>query len=96
MVNRCVAAGCFNTASDRISLFKFPKDPELRKQWEKQVHRTRAQWKATEHSHICSEHFISDAFELDSAIAATFGMKKRKTLKPGAVPMFCNIHTTNE
>ena len=87
MVNRCVSAGCSNTASDRISLFKFPKDPELRKQWEKQVQRTRAQWKATEQSHICSEHFISDAFELDSTIAATFGMKKRKTLKPCAVPM---------
>ena len=86
MVNRCVAAGCSNTASDHVSLFKFPKDPVLRRQWEKQVQRTRAQWKATEHSHLCSEHFPSDAFHIDSAIAATFGMKKKKTLKPGAVP----------
>ena len=86
MVSRCVAVGCSDTASDRICLFKFPKDPELRKQWEKQVQRTRAHWKATEHSHICSEHFTSDAFQLDSAIDATFGMNKKKTLKLGAVP----------
>ena len=83
---RCVPAGCSNTASDHVSLFKFPKDPVLRRQWEKQVQRNRAQWKATEHSHLCSEHFPSDAFHIDSAIAATCGMKKKKTLKPGAVP----------
>ena len=40
-----------------------------------------------EHLHVCSEHFTSDAFDLDSATAATFEMKNRKTLKPGAVPM---------
>ena len=47
------------------------------------MQRSRAQWKATEHSHLCSEHFPSDAFHIDSAIAATFVMKK---MKPGAVP----------
>ena len=36
-------------------------------------------------TYICIEYFISDAFELDSAIVAKFGMNKRKTLKPGAV-----------
>ena len=48
--------------------------------------KTRAQWKATEHSYLCSEHFTKDCFEVDSAIAAQFGIKKRKALKPGAVP----------
>ena len=86
MVNRCVAAGCSNTPSDRVSLFKFPKDRVLRAQWEKQVQRTRAQWKATEHSCLCSEHFTEDSFEVDSALASSFGMKKRRRLKPGAVP----------
>ena len=86
MVNKCVAAGCSNVSSAHVSLFKFPTDPLLRRQWEKQVQRTRADWKATEHSHLCSEHFTSDCFEYDTAIAATFGMKKRKRLKPGAIP----------
>lgn len=86
MVNRCVAAGCSNTPSDRVSLFKFPKERALRAQWEKQVQRTRAQWKATENSFLCSEHFTEDSFEVDSALASTFGMKKRRRLKPGAVP----------
>ena len=86
MVNRCVAAGCSNTPSDRVSLFKFPSDAVLRRKWEKQVQRTRAQWKATEHSFLCSDHFTEDCFEADSALASQFGIKKRKRLKPGAVP----------
>ena len=86
MVNRCVAAGCSNTPSDRVSLFKFPSDGVLRRKWEKQVQRTRAQWKATEHSFLCSDHFTEDCFEVDSALASQFGIKKRRRLKPGSVP----------
>ena len=51
MVNRCVAAGCSNTPSDRVSLLKLPSDGVLRCIWEKQVQRTLAQWKAT-----CTTH----------------------------------------
>ena len=54
MLNRCVAAGCSNTARPGIALYKFPKDPVLRKQWERQVQRTRAKWTATESSVLCS------------------------------------------
>ncbi|XP_064390936.1 uncharacterized protein LOC135338779 [Halichondria panicea] len=86
MVNRCVAAGCSNTPSEKVSLFKFPKDAGLRKKWEKQVQRTRAQWKATDHSFVCSEHFTDDSFEIDSALASQFGLKKRRRLKPESVP----------
>ena len=48
MGRRCVAARCSNTHSDNVSMHKFPKDPELRQKWEKQVQRTREQWSATE------------------------------------------------
>ena len=37
-----VAAGCSYTARPGIALYKFPKNPVLRKQWEGQVQRTRA------------------------------------------------------
>ena len=37
MVNKCVAAGYSNTSSSSITLFKFPKDPKLRYEWEKQL-----------------------------------------------------------
>lgn len=86
MVNRCVAAGCSNTPSERISLHKFPADLKLREKWVKQVRRTRAQWTPTKHSVLCSEHFSEDSFEVDSAIAATFGISKKRRLKPDAVP----------
>ena len=67
-----------------MSLFKFPSDGVLRRKWEKQVQWTRTQWKATEHSYLCSDHFTEDCFEVDSALASQFGIKKRR-LKPGAV-----------
>ena len=86
MVNRCLADGCSNEPSDKVSLYKFPKDPSLRAQWEKQVQRTRAKWKASKNSFLCSEHFTPNSFEVDSQLAAQFGIKKRRRLKPGAVP----------
>ena len=96
MVNRCVAAGRSNTPSDRVSLFKFPSNGVLRRKWEKQVQRTRAQWKATEHSYLCSYHFTEDCFEVDLALASQFGIKKRR-LKPGAVPtVFHRPYTAQE
>ena len=86
MGRRCVAAGWSNTHSDSISMHKFPKDPELRQKWEKQVQRTREQWSATDTSVLCSEHFEADCFEVDSMLAEQMGLKKRKRLKPDAVP----------
>ena len=74
MVNRCVAAGCSNTQKPGITLHKFPKDPVLRKQWERQVQRTRAHWKATESSLLCSEHFTPECFEDKAALASQFGI----------------------
>lgn len=83
MSRRCVAAGCSNTNADGVSLFHFPRGhPSLRQKWNKQVQRTRADWKdATQYSVLCSEHFTSDSF-----IATQFGSTKRKRLKPDAVP----------
>ena len=86
MGRRCVAAGCSNTHSDNVSMHKFPQDPELRLKWEKQVQRTREQWSATENSFLCSDHFEADCFEVDSLLAKQMGLKKRKRLKPDAVP----------
>ena len=45
MVLRCIAYGCSGVHSDGVSLHKFPKDSTLRRQWVKQVLRTRADWK---------------------------------------------------
>ena len=37
MVQYCIAAGCSNTRSDGVSLFKFPSDPLLREKWTREV-----------------------------------------------------------
>ena len=84
MVNRCVAAGCSNVPSDRVSLFRFPKDKALMSKWDKQVQRTRDRLKLTEHSYLCSDHFIEDCFEVD--FSSKIAIKKRRQLRPGAIP----------
>lgn len=86
MVRRCVAAGCSNTPSTTVTLFKFPNDLVLREKWVKQVRRTRAEWEATEHSVLCSEHFTEDCFEADAVLARSFGLSKRRRLKADAIP----------
>ena len=86
MVNRCVAGGCSNTARPGVSLYKFPKDPALRRQWEKQVQRTRSKWKATESSFLCSEHFTPDCFDERAKLAAEYGIVRKRPLLPSAIP----------
>ena len=92
MVNRCVAAGCSNTHGPNISLHRFPSNPILRDKWTKQVNRTRAHWKPTKHSVLCSEHFTADCFIEEPIIAAKFGISKGKRLKPDAVPSIFPRH----
>ena len=59
----------------------------MRQKWIKNVQRTRAEWKGpSEHSVLCSEHFESSCFEIDSGLAAEMGLQKRRRLKPDAVP----------
>ena len=75
MVKNCVAANCSNKKSPTVSLFNFPKDPELRQKWIKNVQRTRAEWKGpTPNSVLCSEHFESSCFEPCYDLAAKVGI----------------------
>ena len=87
MVKNCVAANCSNTYGHGVSLFKFPKDRALRQKWIRNVQKTRANWDGpSEHSVLCSQHFESSCFEVDSELAAQMGIQKRRRLKPDAVP----------
>ena len=87
MVQYCIAAGCSNTRSDGVSLFKFPSDPLLREKWTREVKRTRdSRSGPTKHSVLCEKHFAEDSFEADSAIASSMGIAKRKRLRHNAIP----------
>ena len=87
MVKNCVAANCSNTHGHGVSLFKFPKDPALHQKWIKNVQKTRANWSGpSEHSVLCSQHFESSCFEVDSELAA-----QKRRLKPDAVPTLIDL-----
>ena len=76
MPNRCVAAGCENMPSDSVSLFRFPKEPHLCGLWTRQVQRTRANWKPTAASVLCSEHFSVDCFDDIPSLKASLGCRQ--------------------
>ena len=87
MGKRCVVAGCSNSHKDGVSLFKFPTDKKLRRQWTRQIERTRAKWSGpSEHSCVCSAHFTQDCLQEMSSVSKKVGMKMKQMLKPEAVP----------
>ncbi|XP_037837691.1 lethal(3)malignant brain tumor-like protein 2 isoform X4 [Kryptolebias marmoratus] len=90
MPYHCVAFGCGKTLEDGVTLFKFPKDPDEFRKWEKQVQRMRPWWAATPYSHLCSDHFGKEYFE--SKLLPTEALK----LRPGAAPtVFVRPHCSS-
>ena len=67
-------------------MHKFPSDKGKRAKWIQQVQRTRVQWTATQYSFLSSEHFTQDCFEVESLLASSFGLKKKRRLKPDVIP----------
>ena len=97
MVKRCVATACSKMYADNVSLCKFPRDNVIKWQWTKQVQRTRAKWSGpSEHSVLCSDHFTPECFEIDTLLAPSMGLEKRRKLKPDAVPSIFKRHTAGE
>ena len=84
MGRRCIVAGCSNTTKVGVSLHKFPSDGRIRKQWISEVKKTRVDWKKpSAYSLVCSDHFTEDCFE---RMAEKLGLKRKRVLKPDAVP----------
>ncbi|XP_078495356.1 THAP domain-containing protein 10-like [Ciona intestinalis] len=89
MPSRYVAGFCCNTHKNGISLFKFPKDPELRSKWIQQVRHTRDKWFPPPTSVLCSEHFETDCFDSVSSIKRSLGcpVQHKRVLLLTAVPI---------
>ena len=63
MPKRCVAAGCDGVNEKCLSLHKFPKNPETRSRWSREVAITRSDWKGpSDHSVLCSLHFTQASY----------------------------------
>ena len=58
MLKECCAVGCNNLCEkgNGLSFYTFPTDPDRRSKWIAAVNRK--EWYPTEHTVICSEHFI--------------------------------------
>ena len=89
-----MAGYCSNTNKDNISLFSFPKDASVRRQWVKFVASDRCdEWVKKDYEPskwavLCSAHFDESYFEPDVAIKQSLGFSPpfRSKLLPDAVP----------
>ena len=88
MVN-CCAVDCTNYSTKTkdlevaISYHKIPAEPTLQKAWLGRLRRK--DLPPLKYCYVCSEHFEADCFEKDLVEKLT-GEKRRKRLKPDAVP----------
>ena len=84
----CVAGFCSNRRGDGFSLFKFPKEEKIRKQWTLQVQRTRESWQPTDNSVLCSAHFEESCFEQRPLLKESLGfsVQQKLRLRPEAIP----------
>ena len=51
----CCVAKCKNRHLAGYALYRFPQDPDRRKEWETRVNRSN--WHANDHSRLCSVSF---------------------------------------
>ena len=65
MPTTCAVVKCYNRhrKGSRISFYRFPKEPDLRRQWVAFVSRRNldgSSWEPGEGDHICSQHFVTE------------------------------------
>ena len=88
----CAAINCRNGSKFKVSTFKFPEDPKLRKEW--LIKMKRESFEPTKHSRICADHFTADCFQQNLAIRTSLGSTfkpRRLNLKKDAVPTIFNF-----
>lgn len=82
----CMVPSCTNcskkTKGSDISYHRLPNDQQMRRTWLRRIRRMNLP-KANS-CYVCSAHFTPDCFE--GSLKELFGMKTKKTLKPGSVP----------
>lgn len=88
----CVAINCTNNSKSKVSTFKFPQDPKLKKQWLLKL--KRECFTPSKHSRICAAHFSEDSFQQNLRVRSLLGPSfkpRRLVLKKDAVPTIFNF-----
>ena len=83
----CVAINCTNNSKSKVSTFKFPQDPKLKREW--LIKLKRQSFTPSKHSQVCAEHFTEDSFEQNLTVRSLLGPSfkpGRLALKKDAVP----------
>ena len=85
----CAALNCLTDSKSKVSMFKFPANPKLRKQW--LLNMKRKEFKPDKNTCICAVHCTEDCFRENLVIRRFLGsdfMPLRLHLKEDAVPTF--------
>lgn len=82
---QCAALNCTVKSGQGISMYLFPNEPKLRREWTLKMKRDG--FEPSQYSKICESHFEKSQFAVDHDVAAAVGFKaKTKMLITGAIP----------
>lgn len=73
-MTQCVAFKCNIWSKKGVSMYRFPKDPKIRRIWIRNLRRNG--FKVTEYSKLCARHFTPDQFTTHPALTKRCGYKK--------------------
>lgn len=79
-----VGCAAYNCTGKGKSLFSFPNDPVLRRQWVRSIKRLYFKPSAT--SKLCQSHFKLDCFERNPELMDMTGIRFKLKLKADAIP----------
>ena len=95
MARYCSVPGCEGTDG-----FRYRTDPQLRRQWQAAIKRvepgTDSLWEPKDHSVVCHSHFSTDDFKTPVFSTASVGARRRRYLKPTAVPSIFSNSSRDE
>ncbi len=78
-----VGCSAYNCTGKGKSLFTFPNDPALRRQWVRNM--KRSNFKPSTSSRLCQTHFKSDCLERNPELMEITGVRFKLKLKADAV-----------
>ena len=82
-------------SKSKVSTFKFPADPKIREEWQKNL--KRESFQPTKHSRLCENHFTKESFDESYAIKLSLGLKPgNPQLKKTQYQLFLTSPTLDE
>ena len=80
MPDKCCVPACtgnYSSATEKVSVFRFPKDPVLREKWIRNIPRDPKDYTINEHTVVCDKHFAAEFVVREDVVTRADGSELR-------------------